>query len=144
MGHKHIEIVARAVVMRRGKILLCYLKESGHHFFPGGHVKPGERVQDALRREFKEELGLTPKKISFVGAAENEYRHRKEGPIYEINLVFHVVVNKLNTKSREGHISFKLVDEREFSRANVLPIALKRAVQKWLRDGKTFWASSMK
>lgn len=107
-------------------------------------MKTGETAEQALRREFREELGIISKKISFIGAAENEYVHRKDGPIHEINLVFHVAVNKLHTKSREEHIDFKLMDENEFLRANVLPAVLKRAVQKWLRDRKPFWVSSMR
>lgn len=143
MQPKHIEVICRAVVIHRGKILLCYSKEGGHHFFPGGHVEWGENMAQALRRELKEELGVMPKRATFIGAVENEYAERR-GKVHEVNFVFRVTMDKVAPRSREDHISFSLVDEKEFSRKKVLPVVLKRAIKKWLRDRKPFWASSMK
>jgi 8-oxo-dGTP diphosphatase len=54
-----------AVILRRpGQVLLCH-RSPGRRWYPGvwdfagGHVEPGERPEDALRREVAEELGAT-------------------------------------------------------------------------------------
>lgn len=66
------EIVAGAVV-REGRILLgC--RAAHKRAFPlfwdliGGHVEFGETSEEALRREFVEELGIEIRSFEFVGA----------------------------------------------------------------------------
>jgi 8-oxo-dGTP diphosphatase len=55
-------IVAAAVVVEHGKVLLSRRKAGTHLAgmweFPGGKVEPGEDPRAALRRELEEELGV--------------------------------------------------------------------------------------
>jgi 8-oxo-dGTP diphosphatase len=55
-------IVAAAIVLREGRVLLTQRKQGAHleglWEFPGGKVEPGEDPRVALARELKEEIGV--------------------------------------------------------------------------------------
>jgi ADP-ribose pyrophosphatase YjhB (NUDIX family) len=137
------EVCIRTIIQSRGKILVCLHKEKGYYFFPGGHLEFGEKIGKALLREIKEELGMKIKKFSFIGLVDNIYE--EEGKRHhEINLVFHVIPEKIVSESREDHISFFFFDKKRFKKEKVLPIALKKAILKWQKNKKFFWASQIK
>jgi 8-oxo-dGTP diphosphatase len=57
--------IANAVFLKDGRVLLA--KRSAHRknyantwSFPGGHVETGETLEQALVRETREEIGVTP------------------------------------------------------------------------------------
>ena len=57
----------------------------GYWVFPGGHVDYGERVEKAIQREMKEELGVSVKIIKLFGV----YSDPKRDPRYHtISLVY--------------------------------------------------------
>ena len=64
------EVVA-ALIVRAGKILLGQ-RSAERVFYPdvwdmfGGHVEPGEQLQQTLVRELEEELGITPTQWTFL------------------------------------------------------------------------------
>lgn len=139
---KEIEVLVRAIIQSKGKILVCKKMGKKYCFFPGGHIEFGENAKKALKREIKEELGLQIKKCLFIGGSEHLFTEdaRKH---HEINLVFDVKVDKLETKSKEGHLEFFLKTKKELSKEKVLPISLTKAVLKWLKSKKPFWVSEI-
>jgi ADP-ribose pyrophosphatase YjhB (NUDIX family) len=48
---KEIEILVRAIIQERGKVLVCRKVGKRYYFFPGGHVEFGESVKKVLTRE---------------------------------------------------------------------------------------------
>jgi len=136
------EVCVRTVIQKREKILVCWNKEKGYYFFPGGHLNFGESIARALSREIKEELGIEIKEFSFIGIVDNIYEEGGKKH-HEINLIFRVIPKKIISESKENHISFFLFDKKRFSKEKVLPIALKKAILKWLKDKKIFWASQI-
>jgi hypothetical protein len=71
--------------------------------------------------------------------------YKEEGKRHhEVNLVFNIIPEKMVSESREDHISFFFFNKKKFKREKVLPIALQKAILKWQRDKKFFWASQIK
>lgn len=58
-----VDVAVGVLIAPDGRFLLTSRPEgkvyAGHWEFPGGKVEPGESVEDALRRELHEELGIT-------------------------------------------------------------------------------------
>jgi mutator protein MutT len=51
-------LVAAAVIVRAGRLLLARRRAEGRWELPGGKVEPGETLAECLRRELSEELGI--------------------------------------------------------------------------------------
>ena len=89
-----IEVIARGVCIRDGRLLLCRAKGGKTTYLPGGHVEFGETGRQALVREVREELGAASETGAFLGCVENSFlQHGK--PHAEINLVYELDVPSL-------------------------------------------------
>jgi ADP-ribose pyrophosphatase YjhB (NUDIX family) len=74
-----IRVKAIAIVRRGETVLLSFAidPDTGRRYgrFLGGGVEPGERAEDALRREWREELGLELAGVEARGVVENIFEH---------------------------------------------------------------------
>jgi len=69
--------VGALIFNREGKVFLMRShKWRGKWVLPGGHIELGERMEDALRREVKEETNLDIRDIEFICFQEFIYDDR--------------------------------------------------------------------
>jgi 8-oxo-dGTP diphosphatase len=132
------EIIARAVILRNGNMLLVKQRTKKWSFLPGGHVEPGERVETALIREIAEELGTEAKISGFVGVVEHGYI--EDGTTHhELNIVFEVTITDPEPTSREDHLEFHWLPVTQLADTDVRPGALKNALLAAASDSAPFW-----
>ncbi len=119
-----IEVIARGVCVREGKILLCRAKGGATAYLPGGHVEFGETGREALVREVREELGLDAETGAFLGVVENSFRQHGK-PHAEINLVYELTLPAgAAARSREYWIEFEWRDISNL--CDLLPAEFRR------------------
>ena len=110
-------------------MLLCKSVKNNYLYLPGGHIEFGEPAAAALAREIDEEMGVS----SSVGDLALIHEHFfRQGPHlhHELNLVFHVELDREAVTSREKKIAFEWVATAELEERDLRPASL----QSWLRD----------
>lgn len=135
-----IELIARALILKKNKILLCKMTGDRHYFLPGGHLEFGESAVSALSRELKEELGAKSEVGPLIGVCEHIYR-KKGKKHHEINLIFKTKMKKNDFKNKEKDLNFYLKDLKEFKKIYFLPKNLKSALFNYFKNKKFFWKS---
>jgi ADP-ribose pyrophosphatase YjhB (NUDIX family) len=142
-----IELIARAVIVVDGRLLLARQKGGTRTFLPGGHIEFGEPATNALSRELREELGLPVLIGRFLGSVENAWVD-ETGRHHEVNLVFAAGAGWLNVVRapvpREPHLEFFWQPVGDLGAANLLPAVFRDLVPRWVAGGPaTPWGSTM-
>jgi 8-oxo-dGTP diphosphatase len=104
MSKPVLEVVA-GIVWRDGEYLAVRRPEGGPMAgwweFPGGKVEPGETCEQALVREFREELDVTPEEFTYWRDLRHEYDD------FSVHLhFFHITKYSGKLKSLEGQSMF--------------------------------------
>jgi NADH pyrophosphatase NudC (nudix superfamily) len=129
--------VAALVVNTDGKIMLTTRginPNYGMLDLPGGFVDPMESVEDALRRELDEELGLKVKSFEYLGSAPNEYVF-SEFSTFTIDLAY-----KVTPETTEGLcamddiLDYKFYSEEEIDYNEIPAPSIKHFVQQYFQN----------
>ena len=143
-----IEVLARGVCVKDGRLLVCHTRGASNTYLPGGHVEFLEKARDALTREIEEEMGLAARIGRFLGGVEHTFVQKGERHS-EMNLVFEMSIDKLlaseTPPSREGHIDFRWAPLSALACSDLEPYTLRGSLVEWLGegDGADRWASTL-
>jgi len=81
--------VGALILNSRGKMLLAKSSKWKNRFtLPGGHIELGESIEEALKREVKEETGLEIQSVRFLNLQEAIYSEEFHEPKHFIFLDF--------------------------------------------------------
>lgn len=78
-----------AVTLWEGKVLVLRSRSVGKYCFPGGGIDLGERIEDALRREVKEETGIEIKVERFLHFKEHFFYYDPLDEAFHSFMVFY-------------------------------------------------------
>ena len=136
-----VELIVRGACALDGMLLLCRNRKAGNVYLPGGHLEPGEGLEQAIVREIREEIGLAAVSPRFLGVAESRFV-QKGVAMAEINFVFAIDIPGLDLAAPppglEGHIEFLWWPLADVARSGLLPSALAARLQGWLDGSDPF------
>ena len=135
-----MDIVCRAFIFRGNKILLCKQKKPSRDFWtlPGGSVEKGETLEECIRREMFEEIGikLETEQMLFVRELINPSRHRIEFYFLMKNPKDIGILNKLKPCNEIGQAVF--FDIKDLNSVVFKPDCLPELVHEIINKTGTF------
>jgi 8-oxo-dGTP diphosphatase len=137
---KSVEVIARGVCVKAGKILLCQAKNAQITYLPGGHTDFGETARLSLEREIVEEIGVASTAGGFLGAVEHSFVQKGKRHC-EWNVVFELDIPSISAAgpvaAAEDHITFHWCDLDALKEERLEPAVLCDLLPEWLGNALT-------
>jgi nucleoside triphosphatase len=114
-ANKFPRAVVTAIIFNdEGQLLLLKSDQwSDKYIIPGGKVQYGETIEDALRRETKEETNLDIERIEFLFIAEGIELKEASKKKHSIYLIHRCRARSLDVRLNEEAQSYRWVDLRD-------------------------------
>ena len=131
VGNTVFGVRATALIVEEGKLLV--VEDEDGFYTIGGAIQVGERTEEAVIREVKEELGVKAQARQLAFVVEN--RFEQDGVSYH-NIEFHYLVDlledaPLTMQEDEKRQPCEWIDLDKLKGINLVPAFLKTALPDW-------------
>jgi len=117
-----------ALIFRDGKLLIIRRGNppyAGYWSIPGGKVKWGESLEEALKREIREELSVEIEIEKLAGIVESIYRERDEVKYHYIIIDYFCRIVSGEPVASDDALELRWISLEELSELDVTPTLLK-------------------
>ena len=131
------------IVERDNKLLLVRRKKDpfkGSLSFPGGKVDEGERVEDALKRELKEETNLVIEPTDILGVYSDPSRDPRG---HRVSMTFIAIIKSGDAKAADDAESIEWLPQNEQKELGFDHNKILKDYQRWRNSKGTFWSSKL-
>jgi mutator protein MutT len=119
------------IVNKENKVLLVKRKfppKKGFWDIPGGFIEKGETAEGSLRRELKEEIGFSPKKLAYFSSYPSQYSY--QGVNYStLCLIYFAKIKSQKIKIGDDVAGFKWFSYKEIPFDSLAFSFIKEAIR---------------
>ena len=127
--NKFIEIIVRGLLIKDKHLLVCHNAENRFAYLPGGHVEFWETREQALQREWQEELDCNCRVGKFLRLFEDRFTDDKGETFHEYAFLYQVSCEFLNLQNPLPHpepdLFFEWIPLSKIDHHNILPLAMR-------------------
>ncbi len=135
LSNERFHVGVYGILIKNKKILLIKKSRGAYkdmYDLPGGGIEFGEKIEEALKREFIEETGVTLSSYSFFSNNEYfcDYMNESGEPrkLHHIGLYYKVTASFESIKSDsdgQDSLGAEFIDIKELNKIKIAPIAKK-------------------
>ncbi len=120
-GHHTFSYRVAGILRREDQILLQYDQRDQVYAFIGGHVAFQEHAEDALKREWLEELNLPIQVVQLAWVGEVFFKWNSQ-TVHQVSLYFDISSDAIPLSlPHQGHIHFRWVGLDELNKITLYP-----------------------
>jgi ADP-ribose pyrophosphatase YjhB (NUDIX family) len=124
-----LRVSVRSICMHDGALLVQRHADdpASHYAFIGGGLETGERMEDRIRAEYREETGREVVGARYLFVVENRVR-TSAGILHSLEHYFSVELDSYDVRSREAHLVQCWLPLGELSTYDVRPRVVRDAI----------------
>lgn len=130
IGEEKFNYRVCTVILKDGEILAMRDERSPYYYLPGGRVHLGERAEDAVIRELREELNITPEVVHPLWLCQSFFKEDVNGLHYhEICIYFLTDISQCDLlDKRTNKNTFEWLKFEQLQNEYIYPLFIKKEI----------------